>query len=157
MLRELMVIHDAAAPAQYKASAKTNTGCPVVVDYATGTFDTPITETSANLLFVDKERYATGVYAGMTNLSDYAETYNVVEAGEAGKLCSYDYAGDVFATSEYDTEALTEDAVGKRVAAVNGKLTVATKASKYQFVGLVSDNGHQLAKIVVCDTAEANA
>ena len=157
MLRELMVIHGATAPTQYKASAKTNTGCPVVVNYATGTFQAPTEETVDNLFFVDKERYATGVYAGITNLSDYEDQFNVVDKNACGKLCAYDYAGDVFATSEYDTESITEDAVGKRVAAVNGKLAVATKASKYQFAGFVTDNGHTLAKIVVCDSAVANA
>lgn len=156
MLRELMVNAGESAPAQYVASADFNTGAPVTVNVTDGTVNAVTTETASDLYVVDKERYPEGVYAGMTNLSDYHEGYNKVAKGERVKLCTYGVPADAFATSEYDT-TVVEGAKGKRVAAKNGKWTLATSASKYVFVDFVKDNGHQLAKIVVSDTATANA
>lgn len=156
MLRELIVNTAESAPAQYKSVAKVTTGTPVVIDKTAGTFATPSKETAANLYFVDKERYATGVYAGVTNMSDYHENYTTVEANEYAKLCGYGYT-DVFATSEYDS-TIIESNIGKRVAAKGGKIILATTvASKYVFDGFYNDNGHKLAKISVADDAVANS
>ena len=156
MLREFMVNVGEIAPAQYTASADFNTGAPVVVDIATGTVNAVTKETASDLYVVDKERCPEGVYAAMTNLSDYHEGYNKVSKDDKVKLCAYGVPADAFGTSEYD-DTITDETAGKRVAAKNGKWTVATTASKYIFTGFVNDNGHTLAKIVVSDTSVTNA
>lgn len=156
MLRELMVNVGETAPAQYIASADFNTGAPVVVDVASGTVNAVTDETASDLYVVDKERYPEGAYAGVTNLSDYHEGYNKVAKDSAVKLCAYGVPADAFGTSEYD-DTITDETANKRVAAKNGKWTLATQASKYVFAGFVYDNGNKLAKIVVSDTATTNA
>lgn len=157
MLRELMVNNGDVAPASYIAETELKTGAPVVVDKTTGKVTAPSTETASDIYVVDKERYATGVYAGLTNMSDYHENFNTVEANQPVKLCVYDAQQETFATSEYD-ETIVDGAKGKRVAAKDGKWTVATTtASKYVFVDFFIDNGHKLAMITVSDTAVQNS
>ncbi len=156
MLREFMVNAGDVAPAQYVAASELKTGAPVVVDRATGTVSVSTTETASDIFVVDKEHYPTGVYAGLTNMSDYHENYNTVAKGENVKLCAYTTVPEAFGTTEYDA-TVVDGAVGKRLAAKSGKWTLATKLSRYVFAGFVNDNGHKLAKIVVSDIAEANA
>ena len=157
MLREFMVNSVEIAPTNYTATANFVTGAPVTVDVSTGEVKAVgSTETATDLYVVDKERYPEGVYAGLTNLSDYHEGFNTVKENEKVKLCAYGIPSDSFGTTEYDSN-ITQSALNKRVAAKNGKWTVATVASKYIFAGFVNDNGHQLAKIVVSDTATTNS
>ena len=158
MLREFIVSNGETAVTNYTATSDFNTGAPVTIDlttYEANAVDS--TETAADIYVVDKERCAEGIYAGITNMSDYHETFNTVKKGDKVKLCSYGVPSDCFGTTEYDT-SINDSAKNKRVAAKNGKWTLATTvASKYVFAGFVNDNGHQLAKIVVSDVATKNA
>ena len=157
MIREFIVNSGETAITNYTAKSDFNTGAPVTVDVTKGEVNAvSATETASDIYVVDKERYAEGVYAGITNLSDYHEGFNTVKSGEKVKLCAYGVPSDSFGTTEYDS-TITESVVGKRVAAKNGKWVLATTAaSKYVFAGFVNDNGHKLAKIVVSDTAIKN-
>ena len=111
----------------------------------------PSAETAENIYVVNKERYATGIYAAQTDFSDYFFQFNEVAAGEFAPLYNFDF-GEVFAVDQFT--GLTDSDKGSYVAVgADGKWVVASVASKYKFTGLYNDNGHSLARIEVCDTA----
>jgi len=159
MLR-IMRDHDQkSADATYKANAACTTGVAVVKDYANKLAKFPAEATADNIFFVQKERYATGVKAGYTDLSDYDTVFTSVASGEFVVLYSFDY-DEVFATDAFTGSTLVDADIGKTVVAnTSGLLTPATSTatSKYLFEGWFTDNGHKLAKIRVLDTPVANS
>lgn len=158
MVRDLMMHEGKIAPADCKAVAAVATGCGVVIDFAAKTFAVPSAETADNIFVVHKERILEGVYASLTDVSDYFEQFHAIKEGEYAPLYSYDF-GEMFAVDAYAT-ALVDGSKGKYVSVgTDGKWQVAgsSVASKYKFVDWFMDNGHKLAKIVVCDAAGTNS
>ena len=156
MLRDNIVNDGKFAIATHKAEADCSTGMGVVIDVATKTFAVPSEETATDIYLIDKERIPTGINASKTDYSDYFEEFVTVEKDEFAKLVKY-VRGESFLTDQIGSD-VTADAVGKRVAVgTDGKWKVATVASAYEVAGIVSDNGHTLAKIQVKDTEAENA
>ena len=155
MLRELITHSHKAAESTYKAKVAMETGMAVQKNFKDGTADLPAADTSANLFFVHKERIPTGINASRTNMSDYDADFNKVAEGEFVVLYSFD-AGEQFAVGAYDT-SLTDESKGKPLCAgADGKLKLATAASKYVFTGLFNDAGHVLCGVeVMADPVEA--
>lgn len=156
MLRDLEVHEILVVDATFKAGKELKTGMGVIRNWKTGVADTPAALTSADLVFVQKDRVPTGRNTAFTNFSDYEEEFNTVAENEL--FVAYVYpANTLFATDQYDTATLTDEIDPTYVAVdTDGKFTTATAASIYQFVGIMNDNGHKLAKIRVCDTAGTN-
>ena len=151
MVRDLMTHEGKIAPADSKATAACATGMGVVLNRAAKTFSLPSAATAENIFVVHKNRVPTGVYAGMTNFSDYFEQFNTVAVDEYAPLYMYEF-GEVFATDQFDTTALTATTTACGVAVgTDGKWTTVsgTSKSKYRFVGMYDDAGHTLAKIEV--------
>lgn len=157
MLRDLEVHEILAVDATFKASTELKTGMGVVRNWKTGKASKPAALTSADLVFVQKDRRPTGLNTARTEFSDYEPEFNTVAEDEL--FVAYVYpANTLFGTDQYDAEALTADTDPTYVAVgTDGKFTTATAASIYQFVGIMNDNGHSLAKIRVCDTAGTNS
>lgn len=159
MLRDLIVNEGIASDATFAATAELKTGMAVVKDCSAGTAAVPSSETAAELCFVQKERYATGVNAARTQFSDYDTELNTVKNGDKMVLYAYP-SGSVFATDQFDaTTAVAANVKKVFSAGTNGKLGLATTStvkSVYEFLGTYSDNGHTLAKFHVLDTAKAN-
>ena len=159
MLRCLRDHDQKSADATYKANAACVTGMAVIKDFANKLAKFPTAATGDNLFFVQKERYATGINAAYTDLSDYDTIYTNVAQGEFVVLYSFDY-DEVFATDAFTGSTLVDADIGKTVVAnTSGLLTPATSTatSKYLFEGWYMDNGHKLAKIRVLDTPVANS
>lgn len=153
MLRELQVNVAKNVPAEYTAKVDMMSGMGVQIDSKDGVLTLPETATAENIYFLEKERVAEGVYAGVTDLSDYFEQFVAVEAGEFAKAIPA-YTGEIFGTDQYDT-ALTEGDIGKMLAVgTDGKWTAAAAASRFEFIGFQPDGSHILAKIRVLDTAK---
>lgn len=155
MVRDIEIHEGKNAPANNKAVQDVSTGMGVVLDRAAKTFDLPSAVTAENIYVVHKERIATGANAAYTDLSDYFEEFNTVAAGEFAPLYTYEF-GEQFATSEFtgltNSDANTPVAVG-----TDGKWTKASGASKYNFVGIYNDAGHELAQIeVLADAVSAS-
>lgn len=155
MLRELQVTKDKPANSMYKSGEEAIiTGMAVVKNESNKTFEFASAETASDLFFVDKERVPSGLNAARGDMSDYDEDFVTLKENEFGKLITY-YAGERFATDQYNETDLEVDV---RVSAgTDGKLALATVASKYIFKGFFDDNGHKLAIVEVSDTAVANA
>ena len=159
MLRIIRDHDQKSADATYTANAACVTGMAVVKDTANKLAKFPSAATAENLFFVQKERYASGVNAAYTNLSDYDTAFTNVASGEFVVLYSFDY-DEVFATDAFTGSTLVDADIGKTlVANTSGLLTPATSTatSKYYFEGWFTDNGHKLAKIRVLDTPAANS
>ncbi|MCM1333451.1 MAG: hypothetical protein NC084_06250 [Bacteroides sp.] len=156
MLRELIVHEGLAADATFTAATDLKTGMGVVLNYKDHTAGLPESTTADNIVLVQKMPIPTGRNAALTQFSDYEDEFNTVNEGD--KFVAYDYpTGDTFATDQYNTATLTENAIGKTVAVgTDGLWTVAESASRFKFVGLKNDNGHVLAKIYVSNVAVAN-
>lgn len=156
MLRELQVTKDKPANSMYKSGEEEAiiTGMAVVKNESNKTFEFASAETASDLFFVDKERVPSGLNAARGDMSDYDEDFVTLKENEFGKLITY-YPGERFATDQYNETDLEVDV---RVSAgTDGKLALATVASKYIFKGFFDDNGHKLAIVEVSDTAVANA
>lgn len=157
MLRDLICHESLAVDATFKAAQKMTTGAGVVQDYATKEVDFPTEATADNIVWVQKDRVALGYKANVANLSDYDEDFVTVAEGE--KLVCYVYpVGCTFATDQF-ADTLTDGDMGKTLAVnAEGKVEVATAASKYEFRGFYMDAGkHKLARIYVLDAPKANA
>lgn len=154
MLREFRVNGADAPSAMFQAAVELKTGMAVVKNYVDGTLELPSEATAEGLFLVQKAPILTGRDAALTDVSDYYEPLNTVEAEEFA--VAYSYRDDsAFGTDQYDAASLTDDAAPCRVAAgTDGKWTKATGASKYLFVGLYNDAGHILAQIEVTEAGE---
>lgn len=159
MLRDIIVNAGINVDATYTAAADMKTGMGVVKDSATGKVSFPSAATGENVVFIQKDKIPTGANAARKNFSDYEEEFNTVKAGD--KVVCYAYPNDNdFATDQFDATSLVSSAAKKAVVVgTDGKLTLATSTAKsrYQFIGLITDNGHTLARIHVLDTPIANS
>lgn len=156
MIRELGTVSNKYTPANYTAAAELVTGMGVQIDVATGKAILPKSESADGIYFVEKERIATGMYAGVTNLDDYFEQFVTIAEGDFVKMIA-PMNGELYAVDQYG-ETVTDEAKGKRLAVgTDGKWTVATDAaSRFVFDGFYTDGVHKLAQIRVTDTAVAN-
>lgn len=159
MLRDLIVNDGIAVDATFVADAAMATGMAVVKNFTDGTADFASAETADGLCFVQKDRTPTGIYASLTQFSDWDTNFNTVAADEGVVLYTYP-AGSTFGTDAY-AATLTNTDKGKVLSAgTDGKLKVATSttvSSRYKFLGLYTEGTHTLAKVYVMDTAVANA
>lgn len=149
MVRDIEIHGGKDAPANNKAVKACSTGMGVVLDRSAKTFDLPSAATSENIYVVHKERIPTGLNAAATDLSDYFEEFNTVAEDEFAPLYTYDF-GEQFATDQFDNTTLKAGAENTAAAVgTDGKWTAASGASKYRFVGIYNDAGHELAQIEV--------
>lgn len=158
MIRELGTNYGKNIPAQYTAAVAMTTGMGVQVDAANNTVILPAAATADNIYFLEKERVAEGIYAGVANLGDYFEQFVNVKAGEHVKIIPA-LAGELYAVDQFASAVVADDK-GKRLAVgTDGKWAVAgsTVASRFEFEGFYTDGSHKLAMIRVLDTAAANA
>lgn len=156
MLRELQVTAYKPVNAMCTANEGMVTGMGVVMDVKTNTVSLPDAEIVDDFYFVDKEREATGLAAARTDISDYDKTFTTISVGEYVNIRA-PYVGERFATDQFNTTDLTAESAGIRVSVgTDGKFKKAASASRFEFVGLTSDNGHTLAIITVKNTAVTN-
>lgn len=156
MLREFKAGIGKVVHADYKAKVAMKTGMAVVIDEATKEAKFPTAATADGLYFVDKERVATGYNTARGDMSDYDDNFVTVAAGEFVKLKSFRED----AVLGVDSKGATAPTAGKVVmAGTDGKLVDATAdvASRYLYLGDVTDNGHELMKIKILDVATKNA
>lgn len=157
MLRNYITRDEKTAPADCKTSGAYATGMGVTRNLVAKTATIPASETADNLFVLQKARYATGVYAGIADLSDWLPEFNTFAAGEYC-VCTPFQPTEVFGTDQYDTTGLVAGNVGKYVAVgTDGKWKIATVSSRYVFRGLVTEGTHTLARIEVMDTAGTNS
>lgn len=151
MLRDYLNNEFKTVDATFRAHADLITGVAVQKG-DNGLTAFPAEATADNLFFVDMAPVPYGTLTAYTNISDYQ--FENVPANAFVKLVKY-YAGEEFLTNG---AALDAADAGKVVAAgADGKLVVATAASRYQYLGNVDDNGHVLARIRVLDAPITNA
>lgn len=159
MLRDLIVNAQDAAIAGFTTESAAATGMGVVItSEADKTVDLPSAETAVDVLVLQKARVPEGLNCAKTEFSDYDPDFNTFAAGEQVILYKY-YVGERFATDAY-ASGLTDSDAGKKLAVgTDGKWKVAgaNVASKYEFIGLVNDNGHTLARIKVVEDTTANS
>ena len=153
MFRLLQVTYSKQVPSTPAADESIKTGMGVVYDIATDTVGLPAAATGDNIFFANKERIATGLKAGIVNLSDYEEEFNTIAAGE---LCQRykTYAGERVAVDQYATAVASATAGVPVVVGTDGKWALAGTgvASRYVFGGMYDDAGHALAIIETVDT-----
>lgn len=150
MLREFRTNCAAAPQADLKANVAMKTGMGVVKDEATGKVKFPADATAENIFVVQKAPIATGVYASKTNFSDYFEQFHDIEADEPVVATHY-LVDDVFGTDQFAATITAETPAGYAEVGADGKWKIADAATRYYFTGLVSDNGHALARIRVVE------
>lgn len=159
MLRDFRMNGAKAPDAMHKAKADMVTGMAVVrEDTSTDKFvKVTETETTADILFVDKERVPSGVNAARGDMSDYDPDFVNIKANEMVTTDKF-AADEKFGTDQFvEADFTAETAVDTRVSFKDGKAMKATIASPYKFKGLYNDNGHTLIQIEVSDTAAKNA
>lgn len=159
MLRDLIVNGQDAAIAGYKVAAAAATGMGVVIsDEATKTVAFPGSATATDIFVLYKSKVPTGINCAKTEFSDYDPEFNTFEAGEQCILRKYDI-GERFAVDAYASGLVAGDAGKKVNVGTDGKWAVAgaNATSKYVFLGFVTDNGHQLARIKVVEDTTANS
>lgn len=156
MLREFKAGNGNVVHADYKAKTAMKTGMVVIVDEETKEAKFPTAATADGLYFVDKERIPTGYNTARGDMSDYDENFINVAAGEFVKLRSFRED----AVIGVDCKGDTAPTAGKVVMAnTDGKLVNATAAvaSRYLYLGDVTDNGHELMRIKILDVPTKNA
>lgn len=155
MIRELQVVLNKNINAMYKAGEALVTGMGVVIDHTTKTANLPAAETADEIYFVNKERIPTGLYAGMTDLSDYDEHYTNIATGEPVKLIK-PLAGERYGVDQFDEDIEEDDRLAVDDKGIWVKAGAGIK-SVYVCAGTQNDAGNTLAIIAVNDTAAANA
>jgi len=157
MLRNLQIKPNKPVVTTYKAEAQMVTGMGVVKDYANNTVKFPTAETADNIYIVDKEKYATGMYAGNEgNMSDYDTQFTTIAENELVKLHEPE-SGERRATDQYVSTGLTAGAAMS--VGTDGKWKKATAAlkSRYIYAGTHTSDGHTLAIIEIVNEPIANA
>lgn len=159
MLRDLIVNAQDAAIAGYTVTTAAATGMGVVItDEDEKTVGLPEAETAVDVFVLQKARVPEGLNCARTDFSDYDPDFNTFAADEQVVLHKYDI-GERFAVDAF-AAALTDSDKGKKLAVgTDGKWKVAGSSvtSKYEFIGLVNDNGHTLARIKVVENTTANS
>lgn len=157
MLRYFEVTEMKPIPAEYAASADMVTGMLATIDASAG--EVKIADgTAANVYFVNKERYASGIYASRVNYDDYFEQFVNIKAGEMVKLVPL-FNGCLYGSDQHGFASVAEAEAavkGKTLQASAGKLVAATEASRLMCEGAVVDGEHVLLKVRVLDTPVAN-
>lgn len=150
MLREYQTTLNKNINAMGAATVAMVTGMGVVYDPAEQTVSLPEAATAKGIYLVNKERVPSGIYAGFSDLSDYAETYVNIAEGEYVKLIPL-FAGERYGTDQY-VEGLSEgDAIE---VGTDGKWAKASGESRFVFAGIANDAlTHELAIIQVLPEA----
>lgn len=157
MLRSVIEHGGKSAIANLKVAAAAKTGMGVVIK--DGKLAFPAAETAEDIYVLQKARVLYGVDTARAEVSDYLDSFNTFAANELAVAENFDF-GEQFATDQYDATSVKADNAGKRVSVgTDGKWVVAGASvmSKYILEGMISDNGHTLAKIRVSDTTAKNS
>lgn len=160
MIRELMVNGAKNIPANYAANVAMVTGMGVQVDHKAGQVKFPDAATAEGIEMVAHEFIPEGIYASQTNFDDYDEMVTEIKAGVLVKRVPL-YAGELYGTDQYEAaDAQAADAqdanIGKLLEVnTDGKWQVATTGtSRFEFAGVMDDNGHKLIMISVLPEAK---
>lgn len=147
MLRDYIINSAKFADATCAASAACKTGMAVVKTYAaTGETFAPATAGDGEIYFVQKARVPVGLQAARADFSDWEDQFNNVASGELALLQVY-HEGEEFGTDQY--ASLTNTDAGSYVTFTAGKAgKVSSGTSDYKFIGLVTEGGHTLARII---------
>ena len=150
MIRELMVNGAKNIPANYAAKVAMVTGMGVQVDHKAGQVKFPDAATA--------EFIPEGIYASQTNFDDYDEMVTEIEAGVLVKRVPL-YAGELYGTDQYKDGDAQDTNIGKLLEVnTDGKWQVATTGtSRFEFAGVMDDNGHKLIMISVLPEAKTVA
>ena len=147
MIRELMVNGAKNIPANYAAKVAMVTGMGVQVDHKAGQVKFPDAATAEGIEMVAHEFIPEGIYASQTNFDDYDKMVTEIEAGE------------LYGTDQYKADDAQDANVGKLLEVnTDGKWQVATTGtSRFEFAGVMDDNGHKLIMISVLPEAKTVA
>lgn len=159
MIRELMVNGAKNIPANYAAKVAMVTGMGVQVDHKNGQVILPAAETADGIELVAHEFVPTGLKASLTNFDDYDEDVTKIEAGDLVKQVPM-YTGELYGVDQYKEADVKEANIGKVLSVfTDGKWQVASSSisSRYEFAGIMDDNGHKLAMISVLPEAKTNS
>ena len=151
MIRELMVNGAKNIPANYAAKVAMVTGMGVQVDHKAGQVKFPDAATAEGIEMVAHEFIPEGIYASQTNFDDYDKMVTEIKEGVLVKRVPL-YAGELYGTDQYTN-------IGKLLEVnTDGKWQVATTGtSRFEFAGVMDDNGHKLIMISVLPEAKTVA
>lgn len=148
MLRELQTKTGKVYDSMNTASVDMVVGMGVVKDYGDGTVSFPGAATDKGIFFVTKEKRAGGVYAGLSEFSDYDEKFMNIKSGEGVKLISPE-KGERYATDQFTVGAEKDDYVN---VGVDGKIAkVESGSSRFVYCGTKTIDRHELHVIEVVD------
>lgn len=155
MIRELMVNGAKNIPANYAAKVDMVTGMGVQVDHKAGQVKFPDAATAEGIEMVAHEFIPEGIYASQTNFDDYDKMVTEIKAGVLVKRVPL-YAGELYGTDQYNAADAQDTNIGKLLEVnTDGKWQVATTgASRFEFAGVMDDNGHKLIMISVLPEAK---
>lgn len=97
-------------------------------------------------------------HASQTNFDDYDKMVTEIKAGVLVKRVPL-YAGELYGTDQYKAADAQDTNIGKLLEVnTDGKWQVATTgASRFEFAGVMDDNGHKLIMISVLPEAKTVA
>ena len=169
MIRELMVNGAKNIPANYAAKVAMVTGMGVqlvkgevvlllFVDHKAGQVKFPDAATAEGIEMVAHEFIPEGIYASQTNFDDYDKMATEIKAGVLVKRVPL-YAGELYGTDQYKDGDAQDTNIGKLLEVnIDGKWQVATTGtSRFEFAGVMDDNGHKLIMISVLPEAKTVA
>lgn len=158
MIRELMVNGAKNIPANYAAKVAMVTGMGVQVDHKAGQVKFPDAATAEGIEMVAHEFVPEGIYASQTNFDDYDKMVTEIKEGVLVKRVPL-YAGELYGTDQYKAADAQDTNIGKLLEVnTDGKWQVATTGtSRFEFAGVMDDNGHKLIMISVLPEAKTVA
>lgn len=157
MLRNLQVKPNKPVDATYKAEVQMITGMGVVKDYVNHTVQFPIAETADNIYFVDKEKNASGIYAGNEGyMSDYDEQFTTIKSNELVKIHEPE-SGERRAVDQYIATGLSKGVAMSVGTDGKWKKAGTDVKSRYIYDGTHTSDGHVLAVIDIVNETIANA
>jgi hypothetical protein len=150
MLREYQTTLEKNINTMGTAATAMVTGMGVVFDPADYTVSLPAAATAKGVYLVNKERVATGIYAGFSDLSDYADIYVNIDEGEMVKLIPL-FAGERYGTDQFTGTLAAGDAIE---VGTDGKWVKAAGESRFVCGGTANDAlAHELVIIQVLPEA----
>lgn len=156
MIRELMVNGAKNIPANYAAKVAMVTGMGVQVDHKAGQVKFPDAATAEGIEMVAHEFIPEGLKASVTNFDDYDEDVTAIKAGELVQQVPM-YADELYGVDQYKADDAQDTNIGKLLEVnTDGKWQVATTGtSRFEFAGVMDDNGHKLIMISVLPEAKS--
>lgn len=148
MLRKLQETTGKVYDAMRETTVDLVVGMGVVKDYATGKVGFPIAATDKGVFLVEKEKKATGIYAGAGELSDYEDIFMNIKVGEKVKLDS-PVKAERYATDQIVLDGLV---MGDYLAVgTNGKFEKSETATRFVYGGAKTIDRHVLHVVEVVE------